>query len=98
MHWIFCIHQKIKLLFAASEKSGHLGKKMAATFSSTGSPACFLHASEAVHGDLGIHQIKDPVIFLSNSSSTPELMSLFPIFSKTKSKIIGIMGNLMDHL
>ena len=89
---------KNKIIICGIGKSGHLGKKMAATFSSTGSPACFLHASEAVHGDLGIHQKKDPVIFLSNSSSTPELMSLFPIFRKQKSKIIGIMGNLNGPL
>ncbi len=70
-----------------------MGKKLAATFCSTGSPASFLHASEAVHGDLGIHQVGDPVIFLSNSASTPELLFLEPIFRKRKGSIVGIMGN-----
>ena len=82
-----------KIIVCGIGKSGLLGKKLAATFCSTGSPASFLHASEAVHGDLGIHQIGDPVIFLSNSASTPELLFLEPIFRKRKGKIVGIMGN-----
>ena len=57
-----------------------MGKRLAATLSSTGSPAYFLHPSEAVHGDLGIHQ-GDPVIYLSNSGTTPELIYLEPVFS-----------------
>ncbi len=84
---------KGKIIICGIGKSGHLGKKMAATFCSTGSPACFLHASEAVHGDLGIHQENDPVIYLSNSASTPELLSLLPIMRKRKSKVVGIMGD-----
>ena len=69
-----------KIVVTAIGKSGHLGKKLAATLCSTGSPAAYLHPSEAVHGDLGIHQIGDPVIFLSNSGSTPELIALEPVF------------------
>ena len=84
---------KNKIIVCGIGKSGLLGKKLAATFCSTGSPASFLHASEAVHGDLGIHQTGDPVIFLSNSASTPELLFLEPIFRKRKGKIVGIMGN-----
>ena len=68
-----------KIIITGIGKSGHLGKRMAATFSSTGTPAAFLHPSEAVHGDLGIHQEKDPVIFLSNSGTTQELIFLEPI-------------------
>jgi arabinose-5-phosphate isomerase len=82
-----------KIIVCGIGKSGHLGKKIAATFCSTGSPASFLHASEAVHGDLGIHQQGDPVIFLSNSASTPELLALAPIIRKRGGKIVGIMGN-----
>ena len=62
------------------------GKKISATLCSTGSPACYLHPSEAVHGDLGIHQVGDPVIFLSNSGSTPELISLEPVLRKKAQK------------
>lgn len=85
--------ESAKIIVCGIGKSGHLGKKIAATLCSTGSPAAFLHASEAVHGDLGIHQEGDPVIFLSNSASTPELIALKPIFKKRKGKIVGIMGN-----
>ena len=52
-----------------------MAKKLAATLCSTGSTATFLHASEAVHGDLGVHKNGDAVIFFSNSSSTPELLN-----------------------
>jgi len=82
-----------KIIVCGIGKSGHLGKKIAATFCSTGSPSSFLHASEAVHGDLGIHQKGDPVIFLSNSASTPELLALAPIIRNRGGKIVGIMGN-----
>ena len=82
-----------KIIICGIGKSGHLGKKIAATLCSTGSPSSFLHASEAVHGDLGIHQKNDPVIFLSNSASTPELLSLEPIIRKRGGKIVGILGN-----
>jgi len=82
-----------KIIVCGIGKSGHLGKKIAATLCSTGSPSSFLHASEAVHGDLGIHQKNDPVIFLSNSASTPELLSLEPIIRKRGGKIVGILGN-----
>jgi len=94
------IEQAIEILFKTSGKiiitgigkSGHVGKKMAATLSSTGSPAYFLHPSEAVHGDLGIHQTGDPVIYLSNSGTTPELVFLEPVFRSREAKIIGILG------
>ena len=86
-------NKSAKIIVCGIGKSGHLGKKIAATLCSTGSPAAFLHASEAVHGDLGIHQQGDPAIFLSNSASTPELLALEPIIRKRKGKIIGIMGN-----
>ena len=63
-----------KVVITGIGKSGIVGKKIAATLSSTGTTAAFLHPSEAVHGDLGIHQEGDTVIFLSNSGSTPELI------------------------
>ena len=90
-------HQN-KIIVCGIGKSGLLGKKIAATLSSTGSPAIFLHASEAVHGDLGIHQKNDPVIFLSNSATTPELLALEPIIRKRKGKILGILGNINGAL
>jgi arabinose-5-phosphate isomerase len=87
-----------KVIVSGIGKSGHLGKKLAATFCSTGSPAAFLHPSEAVHGDLGIHQNGDPVIFLSNSGATPELLALEPILRGRGAKIVGIFGNTTGRL
>ena len=94
-----CLYtSKGKIIVCGIGKSGHLGKKLAATLCSTGSPASFLHPSEAVHGDLGIHQEGDPVIFLSNSGSTPELWALLPLLKSRSAKIVGIFGNDKGHL
>ena len=75
-----------KVIVTGIGKSGHLGKRIAATLSSTGTPSAYLHPSEAVHGDLGIHQSGDPIIFLSNSGTTPELLFLEPILGKENLK------------
>jgi arabinose-5-phosphate isomerase len=94
-----CLHtNQGKIVVSGIGKSGHLGKKLAATFCSTGSPAAFLHPSEAVHGDLGIHQEGDPVVFLSNSGSTPELLALAPLLKGRGAKIVGIFGNEKGQL
>jgi arabinose-5-phosphate isomerase len=87
------LNAKSKIVVCGIGKSGHVGKKLSATLCSTGSPACFLHPSEAVHGDLGIHQHGDPVIYLSNSGTTPELIALEPIFRSRGAKIVGLLGN-----
>lgn len=87
-----------KIIVTGIGKSGHVGKKFAAMLCSTGSPTAFLHPSEAVHGDLGIHQEGDPVIFLSNSGSTPELLYLEPVFRARGAKIIGILGKQKSPL
>ena len=83
-----------KIVVAGLGKSGHVGRKIAATFCSTGSPAVFMHAAEAVHGDLGVHQSGNPTIFLSNSGSTSELLALVPILRDRSSSFVGILGNL----
>lgn len=84
---------KGKIIITGLGKSGHVGRKIAATFCSTGAPAVFMHAAEASHGDLGVHQSRDPVIFLSNSGSTDELQGLVPAFRERGSSLIGILGN-----
>tara|TARA_B100001093_G_scaffold261646_1_gene250079 strand:- start:4249 stop:5229 length:981 start_codon:yes stop_codon:yes gene_type:complete len=89
---------KQKIIVTGIGKSGHVGKKISSTLCSTGSPSCFLHPAEAVHGDLGIHQKGDPVIFLSNSGSTPELLSLEPVLRKRNAKIVGILGKTRSKL
>ena len=87
-----------KIVITGLGKSGHVGRKIAATLCSTGAPAVFMHAAEAVHGDLGVHQSSDPVIFLSNSGSTAELLALVPIFRDRGSSLVGILGNLRGPL
>src|SRR4030042_1550671 len=75
-------------------KSGHIGQKIAATLASTGTPAVFLHAAEAVHGDLGIYTPGDPSILISKSGSTAELLRLIPVLRQFRSPLIAIVGNL----
>lgn len=84
---------KSKLVICGIGKSGHIGSKLAATFSSSGMPAVFLHAAEAIHGDLGVYKPGDPTIVLSKSGSTEEVLRLMPMFKKFESPVIAIVGN-----
>lgn len=81
---------KGKVIVTGVGKSGHVGKKMAATFASTGTPAFFVHATEGLHGDLGMIEKDDVVIMLSNSGETDEVCSLFPTIKKTGAKVLAI--------
>jgi len=73
-------------------KSGHIGNKIAATFASTGTPAFFVHPSEASHGDLGMITSKDLVIAISNSGNTPEILTILPIIKRMGVKLISLTG------
>lgn len=81
-----------KLVVCGIGKSGHIGAKLAASFSSSGTPAVFLHAAEAIHGDLGVYQPGDPTLLLSKSGSTAEVLRLIPFFKRFQSPIIAIVG------
>jgi arabinose-5-phosphate isomerase len=78
---------KGKIVFMGVGKTGHIGRKLAATFSSTGRPSFFVHGTEALHGDLGMIDEKDVVVLISNSGNTNEIISdllaLKPIGCKT---------------
>lgn len=74
-------------------KSGHIANKIAATFSSTGSPACFMHPSEASHGDIGMVTKEDIVLILSNSGATPEVLNLLFAIKRLEVPCISITGN-----
>jgi arabinose-5-phosphate isomerase len=87
-----------KVVLCGVGKSGLIGQKIAATLCSTGTPAIFLHAADAVHGDLGILQPGDPVILLSRSGTTAELVRLIPVLRSFKSPIIAIVGNTQSPL
>lgn len=73
-------------------KSGHVGRKVAATFASTGTPAMFVHPAEASHGDLGMITGEDVVLLLSNSGETPELADLISYTRRFAIPLIGVAG------
>lgn len=72
------IHCEGKLIVSGIGKSGHIGKKLAATFASTGTPAFFVHPAEALHGDLGMLDSRDVMLFISYSGSAKELDLIVP--------------------
>jgi|TARA_R110001592_G_scaffold298362_1_gene569020 arabinose-5-phosphate isomerase len=74
-------------------KSGHIGKKIAATLASTGSPAFFVHPGEASHGDMGMITRQDVVVALSNSGNTAEVVTLLPLLKRLGVPLISITGN-----
>lgn len=73
-------------------KSGHIGRKIAATFASTGTPAFFVHSAEALHGDLGMITGKDVVLAVSYSGQSIELSTALPVVKRLGTKIIGLSG------
>jgi len=87
-----------KVVLCGVGKSGLIAQKVAATLCSTGTPAIFLHAADAVHGDLGILQPGDPVILISRSGTTAELVRLLPVLRTFKSPLIAIVGNVQSPL
>mgnify|MGYP001797219947 CR=1 FL=1 len=74
-------------------KSGHIARKIAATLTSTGTPAMFVHPAEAAHGDLGMVTAQDCFIAISNSGETAELMSILPIVKRMGAPLIALTGN-----
>jgi len=83
-----------RIVVTGMGKSGHVARKIAATFAATGSPAIFIHPAEAAHGDLGMVQQGDTLIVLSNSGSTPELTPLMQHCRSLRIRIIGIAARL----
>ncbi|MQS75153.1 KpsF/GutQ family sugar-phosphate isomerase [Companilactobacillus halodurans] len=84
---------KGKLIFMGVGKSGLIGRKLAATFSSTGTPSFFVHATESVHGDLGMIEENDTVILISNSGETKEIIAPIKSLNTIGSKTIAFTGN-----
>jgi len=82
-----------KVIICGMGKSGLIGKKIAATLASTGTPSFFLHPAEAYHGDLGMIGKNDIVLLISYSGETDEILKLIPFLKEQKNKIIGISGN-----
>ena len=84
---------KGRVIVTGLGKSGAVGRKVAATLASTGTASYFLHASEGIHGDLGIVNREDVIICLSKSGNTDELFKLIPVFKRIGAKIIAITAN-----
>ncbi|MCY0978627.1 KpsF/GutQ family sugar-phosphate isomerase [Chryseobacterium wangxinyae] len=87
-----------KLIVVGIGKSAHVGNKIVATLNSTGTPSQFLHASEAIHGDLGVIQKQDVVLCISNSGNSPEIINLVTYLKDYSSALIGMTGNRKSKL
>lgn len=91
-------NSKGRLIVTGIGKSAIIAQKMVATFNSTGTPSLFLHATEAIHGDLGMVQPDDVVLCISKSGNSPEIKILIPILKRFGNKLISITGNMTSFL
>lgn len=89
---------KGRVVISGIGKSAIVAQKIVATMNSTGTPALFMHAADAIHGDLGMIQQEDIVIVISKSGDSPEIKVLAPLVKNFGNKIIGIVGNLQSYL
>jgi arabinose-5-phosphate isomerase len=93
-----CLGSRGRVIVTGMGKSGHIGGKIAATLASTGTPAFFMHAAEASHGDIGMITRDDVLLALSNSGETAEVLLLIPHASRLGVPIIAITGNPRSSL
>lgn len=93
-----CIDTKGRIVVMGMGKSGHIGRKIAATFASTGSPAIFVHPAEASHGDLGMITNTDVVIAISHSGETEEISKILPLLKRLGIPLIALTGNIHSTL
>lgn len=94
----YILNSKGRIIVTGIGKSANIATKIVATLNSTGSPAIFMHAADAIHGDLGIVQQNDVVICISKSGNTPEIKVLVPLIKNSNNKIIAITGNKDSYL
>ena len=94
----FILNSNGRVIVTGIGKSANIATKIVATFNSTGTPAVFMHAADAIHGDLGNVQKNDTVICLSKSGNTPEIKVLVPLIKNYGNKIIAITGNIDSFL
>lgn len=92
------LNSKGRLIVCGIGKSANIGNKMVATFNSTGTPSIFLHAADAIHGDLGMILEEDIVMCISKSGNTPEIKVLIPLLKRTGAKLVGLVGNVHSYL
>lgn len=86
------LQRRGRVIVTGIGKSGHIGRKIAATLASTGTPAYFVHAAEAAHGDMGMITAEDVVIALSNSGTSEELLTIVPLVKRQGASLIAITG------
>ncbi len=91
-------HSGGRVVVTGIGKSAIIGAKIVSTFNSTGTPSVFMHAADAIHGDLGMIQKEDIIICLSKSGNTPEIKLLVPLLKMMGNKLIAIVGNLDSFL
>ncbi|GAA4779479.1 KpsF/GutQ family sugar-phosphate isomerase [Olivibacter ginsenosidimutans] len=89
---------KGRVIITGIGKSAIIAQKIVATMNSTGTPAIFMHAADAIHGDLGMLQPDDIVIAISKSGNTPEIKVLVPLLKNSSAKIIAMVGNTKSYL
>jgi arabinose-5-phosphate isomerase len=87
-----------RVVITGMGKSGLIGRKIVATMNSTGTPAIFMHPSDAVHGDLGMVKSEDVIVCISKSGDTEEILQLVPMFKRIGVPIISIIGNKVSKL
>jgi len=92
------LDQRGKVVVTGMGKSGHVARKIASTLQSTGTPSVFLHPTEAGHGDLGVCQPGDPVLMVSKSGCTAELLDLIAPLREFEARFIGILGSVKSPL
>ncbi|HWB28072.1 MAG TPA: KpsF/GutQ family sugar-phosphate isomerase [Chitinophagaceae bacterium] len=89
---------KGRLVITGIGKSAIVGQKIVATLNSTGTPALFMHAGDAIHGDLGMIQMDDIVMVISKSGESPEIKALLPLIKTRDNTVIGMVGNTQSFL
>lgn len=87
-----------RVVISGIGKSAVIAQKIVATLNSTGTPAIFMHAADAIHGDLGIVQQDDVVIIISKSGESPEIKILVPLIKNFRNTLIGMVGNMESYL
>ncbi|RXJ45428.1 KpsF/GutQ family sugar-phosphate isomerase [Gelidibacter gilvus] len=91
-------NSKGRVIITGIGKSAIIANKIVATLNSTGTPAVFMHAADAIHGDLGLVLQDDVVICISKSGNTPEIKVLIPLLKSSNNKMIAITGNITSYL
>ncbi len=95
---LLLFNNKGRVVVTGIGKSANIASKIVATFNSTGTPAIFMHAADAIHGDLGMVAKEDVVIAISKSGETPEIKVLIPLIKGRGNKLIAIVGNMQSYL